>query len=191
VAKNLYVIAGPNGAGKTTFAREFLPDFAHCEEFVNADLIATGLSPFSPRTAAIQAGRLVLTRIHALATHRLDFGFETTLSGKTYLTLLGRLKKQGYRIHLFFLSLSDVNLAIERVNIRVRQGGHSVPPVDIRRRFRRGLKRFFMEYRFLVDDWIVFDNSGKPPEVIAFGRRTETQVTDVVKFNDLLQRIRE
>src|ERR1035437_6141640 len=136
MAKELYVIAGPNGAGKTTFAREFLPRFAKCDEFVNADLIATGLSPFLPRNAALQAGRLMLQRIGDLAAQHKSFGFETTLAGKSYARLFRHLKSQQYSIHLIFLWLPRVDLAIKRVEDRVRQGGHSVPEVDIRRRFR-------------------------------------------------------
>ena len=102
MSPNLYVIAGPNGAGKTTFAKQFLPNYAECREFVNADLIAGGLSPFSPESAAIQAGRIMLGRIKKLADHSEDFGFETTLAGTTYVRLLRKLKIQGYRIHLFF-----------------------------------------------------------------------------------------
>jgi predicted ABC-type ATPase len=125
VSKQLYIIAGPNGAGKTTFAREFLPRFAKCNEFVNADLIATGLAPFSPQNAAMQAGRLVLKRIHELAEKGRTFGFETTLAGRSYLSLLKRMRKLGYKLHLYFLWLPSVNLAIKRVEDRVKQGGHS------------------------------------------------------------------
>ena len=109
---SLYVIAGPNGAGETTFAREFLPHDAKCENFVNADLIAQGLSPFSPAAAGIKAGRLLLKQIHEFAERRADFAFETTLSGKTYVSLLQRFKQQGYAIHLFFLWIPSVELAI-------------------------------------------------------------------------------
>jgi len=134
VLKNVYVIAGPNGAGKTTFARTFLPDFAHCEEFVNADLVATGLSPFAPENRAIPAGRLVLARIKELSSQGKNFGFETTLSGITYLNLFKDLKKKDYIIHVFYLWLLDESLAVQRIRDRVRQGGHSVPLEDIRRR---------------------------------------------------------
>jgi len=123
---NLYIVAGPNGAGKTTFAREFLPNYAECLEFVNADLIAGGLSPFYPERAAIRAGRLMLEQIRLLASQDRDFGFETTLSGKTYVRLLTNLKAQGYRIHLYFLWIKNVDIAIERIADRVRRGGHSV-----------------------------------------------------------------
>jgi len=110
----LYIIAGPNGAGKTTFAREFLPHYAHCKQFINADLIASGLAPFSPETEALRAGRLMLEQIRSLAKEKADFGFETTLSGVTYAALLRQLKAQGYRIQLFFLWIPTVEIALAR-----------------------------------------------------------------------------
>jgi predicted ABC-type ATPase len=134
----LYIISGPNGAGKTTFAKEFLPDYVDCLEFVNADLIASGLSPFSPESAAIRAGRLMLERIHLLANRRIDFGFETTLSGKGYLRLLRGLKDRGYRISLFFLWVNNIEIALARIADRVRRGGHNVPEEIVRSRFHRG-----------------------------------------------------
>jgi predicted ABC-type ATPase len=124
---NLYIIAGPNGAGKTTFARKFLPQYVECLEFVNADFIAGGLSPFAPERAAIHAGRLMLEQIHSLTERGLDFGFETTLSGKTYVKLLQEMKRRGYFIHIFFLWITDVELALERIKLRVRNGGHHIP----------------------------------------------------------------
>ena len=120
----VYVIAGPNGAGKTTFANEFLPDFVHCREFLNADLIAAGLSPFAPETQNVRAGRLLLTRIKELTAAKMSFGFETTLSGRGYVRMLTEMKRTGYRIVLFFLGLADVDVAIARVKNRVRQGVH-------------------------------------------------------------------
>jgi predicted ABC-type ATPase len=168
MGKNLYVIAGPNGAGKTTFAREFLPHFAKCDEFVNADLIATGLSPFSPGSAAIQAGRLVLQRIKELADRDMDFGFETTLSGQTYRQFFIRLRKEGYRIHLFFLWLPTEGLAVKRVSDRVRQGGHFVPEKDIRRRYGRGLENLFVAYAHLADTCVIYDNAGQEPTKVAY-----------------------
>lgn len=166
-APELYVIAGPNGAGKTTFATEFLPHFAKCREFVNADLIAGGLSPFSPGAAAIEAGRLMLAKIGELAKQRHTFAFESTLSGRGYLALFRRLRDEGYRIHIIFLWLPRVELAIQRVKDRVHRGGHSVPDHDIRRRFDRGLRNLLTEYHPLVDTWAIFDNSGSQPRVIA------------------------
>ena len=134
----VYVIAGPNGAGKTTFATEFLPDFMECREFLNADLIAAGLSPFAPETQNMRAGRLLLERIAELAGRRADFGFETTLSGRTYVKILGDMKAIGYQVMLFFLWLPSAEMAVARVGCRVRQGGHAVPPDDIRRRHAAG-----------------------------------------------------
>ena len=136
----LYVIAGPNGAGKTTFAREFLPHQMGCLEFVNADLIAGGLSPLAPETAAIQAGRLMLERIHTLAVQWKNFGFETTLSGRSYLRLFHNLKRQGYEIHVSFVWLRSVALALQRVADRVRLGGHNIPTAVVRRRYTKGLR---------------------------------------------------
>ena len=129
----LYVVAGPNGAGKTTFARKFLPDYAHCKQFVNADLIASGLSPFSPEAAALRAGRLLLEQIRLLARARSDFGFETTLAGVTYVSIFSKLKAEGYRIHLFFLWVPTVELALARIADRVRRGGHDVLEPVVRR----------------------------------------------------------
>ena len=164
---HIYVIAGPNGAGKTTFAREFLPIYAKCSTFVNADLIAGGLSPFSPEAAALKAGRLLLEQIESFAKRRIDFAFETTLSGVTYLAKLAHLRKAGYRIHLFFLWIPDVKLSLARVANRVKMGGHGISERVVRRRFHKGLRNFFRRYRFIADSWMFFDNSGSTPRVIA------------------------
>ena len=142
-----YIIAGPNGAGKTTFARKFLPEYVKCLDFINADLIAGGISPFVPEKAAIQAGRIMIEQIQHLAESRRDFGFETTLSGKSYANLLHKLKGKGYRIHLFFLWLPNADLAIERIADRVRKGGHTIPEGVVRRRFHKGLNNFIKIYR--------------------------------------------
>lgn len=167
----VYIIAGPNGAGKTTFASEFLPDFVKCKEFLNADLIAAGLSPFSPESQNLRAGRLLLERIGELASQRADFGFETTLSGRTYAKLLSEMKSDGYKIILFYLWLPQVDLALARVANRIKQGGHSVPPDDIRRRYTAGLRNFFRLYRPILDDWWIYDASRLPPQLIAFEQR--------------------
>lgn len=164
---NVYIVAGPNGAGKSTFARLFLPDYADCREFVNADLIAAGLSPFNPESLAIEAGRLMLGRIETLARSRVNFGFETTLAGRGYVPLLRRLRSEGYRIHLFFLWLPDPQLALARVYERVLSGGHFVPEEVVRRRFSRGLANFFHRYESLLDTYLVFDSSGDAPRLVA------------------------
>jgi len=125
--KNVYIIAGPNGSGKTTFASKFLPDYIKCPNFVNADLIAQGLSPFSPRSAAIKAGKLVLGQIREFAETGVDFAFESTLAGKSYVNLFKDLDRKGYRLHLFFLWIPNADLAIARIKDRVAEGGHNVP----------------------------------------------------------------
>jgi predicted ABC-type ATPase len=163
----VYVIAGPNGAGKTTFATDFLPIFVQCREFVNADLIAAGLSPFAPELQAMRAGRLLLTRIRELAEARQDFAFETTLAGRSYVKLIAELRQSGYDVILFFLWLPNAEAAIARVASRVRQGGHDVPEATIRRRFEAGLRNFLRIYAPLVNSWYMLDGSDLPPSLIA------------------------
>lgn len=167
----IVIIAGPNGAGKTTFAREFLPHEANCPDFINADLIASGLSPFKPETAAFRAGRLMLEEIHEKVRQRKSFAFETTLSGRAYVKLLRECRADGYHIVLAFLSLPTADMAVTRVAARVAQGGHNVPENDIRRRFAAGLKNFYEVYKHLVDVWTLYDNSGNVPLVIERGER--------------------
>jgi predicted ABC-type ATPase len=180
--KNIYIIAGPNGSGKTTFAREFLPDYVKCPNFVNADLIAQGLAPFEPRAAAIKAGKLVLRQIHDFAKSNVDFAFETTLSGKSYAKLLSHLKAKGYSLHLFFLWVSNSELAIARIKDRVREGGHNVPTEDVRRRFYRGICNFFKLYEALLDSWLLFDNSESKPVLIARRRNGYKEILDEKVF---------
>ncbi|HKH45257.1 MAG TPA: zeta toxin family protein [Thermoanaerobaculia bacterium] len=163
---NLYVVAGPNGAGKSTFARLFLPEYADCREFVNADLIAAGLSPFNPESLAIQAGKLMLERIEALAEARIDFGFETTLAGKSWLPVLQRLREQGYRLHIFFLWIPGPDLALRRIEERVRAGGHFIPEEVVRRRYTRGLRNFPQIYAPVVDLSLLLDNSKSLPDAV-------------------------
>ena len=180
--KNIYIIAGPNGSGKTTFAKEFLPDYAECPNFVNADLIAQGLAPFAPRRAAIKAGRLVLQQIHEFAERNVDFAFETTLSGKSYVSLFKELKAKGYVLHIFFLWIPSPELAIERIKDRVREGGHNIPLEDVRRRFTRGIYNFFKLYEPLLDSWILFDNSKAKPVSIAKRRNGHREVFNIELF---------
>jgi len=162
----LYIIAGPNGAGKTTFAKEFLPHFAKCSNFVNADLIALGLSPFSPSLVSIKAGKMLLSEIDNFIDRRVDFAFETTLAGKTYVNLIKEAKLKGYFINIFFLWIPNSQLAKERIKQRVKQGGHHVPDVDVKRRLDRSLKNFFNLYMPLADAWDIFDNSAINPVLI-------------------------
>jgi predicted ABC-type ATPase len=184
-APTVYVIAGPNGAGKTTFASEFLPGFVQCREFLNADLIAAGLSPFAPETQNLRAGRLLLERIGQLVQERVNFGFETTLAGRSYVKLLGRMKTSGYRLTLFFLWLPSEELAVDRVETRVKQGGHSIPPDDIR--YVAGLRNFFRLYRPIVDDWWLYDASRLPLKLIASVERGRL----IVEHKQLYQRIEQ
>ena len=182
MAKNIYIIAGPNGSGKTTFATMFLPDYAKCPNFVNADLIAKGLAPFEPRSAAIKAGKLVLQQIHDFAERGVDFAFETTLSGKAYVSLLSVLKAKGYTLHLFFLWLPSPELAIARIKDRVAEGGHNVPVEDVRRRFVRGINNFFKLYESLFDTWTLFDNSRAKPLLIAKRKNNHVELGNAGLF---------
>jgi len=167
--KKIIIIAGPNGAGKTTFALEFLPNEAGCPHFVNADLIAAGLSPFAPEVAAFKAGRLMLEQINEHVRRKESFAFETTLSGKMYAQLILQWRSAGYVVKLFFLSLPSEELAVSRVKIRVSQGGHDVPAPVVRRRFKAGLRNFRSTYNKLVDEWALYDNSGERPILLEEG----------------------
>ena len=169
--KRILIIAGPNGAGKTTFAAEFLPNEADCPVFVNADLIAAGLSPFRPDQVAVQAARLMLRQIDAHARCGRSFAFETTLSGRRHARRIPGWREQGYRVNLFFLRLPTPEAAIARVERRVSEGGHDVPEPVIRRRFHAGWRNFEEIYRELVDAWAVYDNSGDVPMRVAEGSR--------------------
>jgi len=160
------IIAGPNGAGKTTFAREFLPKEAGVVHFVNADLLAAGLSPLRPEVAALAAGKLLLKELDRLARTRVSFAFESTLSGLTYVTRLKRWKTAGYHIQIIFLKLRSPQLALRRIAIRVKQGGHDVARADVLRRFDRGWENFMNSYRLQADVWTVYDNSGSSPILV-------------------------
>lgn len=165
------IIAGPNGAGKTTFAREFLPHEAHCPTFLNADLIAAGLSPFQPEVAAIHAGRLMLSEMDNQILMRRSFAFETTLSGRLYVRKIREWQALGYHVKLVFLRLPLADMAVARVAVRVAQGGHNIPETIIRRRFSAGLDNFERIYRSLVDAWVVYDNSGSTPILLEWGAK--------------------
>ena len=167
--KSILIIAGPNGAGKTTFATEFLLNEAGCRTFVNADMIAAGLSPFEPERSAVAAGRLMLRLIGDYVRKGETFAFETTLSGRSYARMIPNWQAQGYQVRLYFLSLPNPEMAIARVRNRVVEGGHDVPAEIIRRRFHAGVRNFQLIYRDLVDAWDLYDASGHVPRLIDYG----------------------
>lgn len=183
----VYIIAGPNGAGKTTFASEFLPDFVRCREFLNADLIAAGLSPFAPETQNVRAGRLLLERIDELISKRADFGFETTLSGRGYVKLLKEMRSFGYPVVLFFLWLPIADVAIARVANRFQQGGHNIPPDDVRRRHAVGIRNLFRLYRRHLDCCWLYDAWHLPPKLIAVEDRGQLVVKQKRLFRQIQQ----
>lgn len=165
---NLYIIAGCNGAGKTTASYTILPEMLNCKEFVNADEIAKGLSPFQPETVSFLAGRIMLERINELLNHQVDFAIETTLTMLSYRQTIEFAKQKGYHITLLFW-LNDINLAIERVKIRVAEGGHHIPEEVIVRRYYKGISNLIKVFTSLCDYWIVIDNSVEPYYLIATG----------------------
>jgi predicted ABC-type ATPase len=160
------IIAGPNGVGKTTFAHQYLLRDAEVVHFVNVDLIASGISPLKPEIANRTAGRLFLQELDRLASEKRDFAFETTLSGLTYVHRIKSWKAQGYRIEIIYLRVGSARLAVRRIAIRVRQGGHFVPDEDVFRRFDRSWNNFVSIYQPLADYWGVYDNTGKEPKLI-------------------------
>jgi predicted ABC-type ATPase len=166
---HLYIIGGANGAGKTTTALYLLPEFLACREYVNADAIAAGLSPFRPHTVALQAGRLMLERLHTLARAGEDFAFETTLASRTFAPFLRECQSAGYTVTVIYLWLQAVELALERVRLRVAAGGHDIPENVVRRRYEAGRRNFVKLYLPLADTWQVFDNSGQLPVPVANG----------------------
>jgi len=163
--KQCFIIAGPNGAGKTTFATEFLPHEGHTINFLNADLIASGLSPFAPEKVAMEASKLLLGRVEDCCRRHESFALETTLSGRSHLKLIKKWQRQGYRVVMHFLQLVSVELAIERVRLRVRHGGHSIAEDVIRRRYERGLAHLPL-YQIAVDEWKLWDTSQGEPELL-------------------------
>jgi predicted ABC-type ATPase len=172
--QRVIIIAGPNGAGKTTFAREFLPNEAGCPIFVNADLIAAGLSPFAPEQAAIRAGRIMLEEIAEHVRRFEDFAFETTLAGRSYSQMIPRWQAAGYSVNMMFLKLDSAELAVQRVATRVSQGGHNVAESVVRRRFLKGWKNFNEIYRRIVDQWQVYNSSAETPILTESGTSNDT-----------------
>lgn len=189
----IYIVGGPNGAGKTTFARKFLPRYANCQVFINADDIRQGISPRSELTGLpvrvdILAGRAMLSQIDWMARRKGDFGFETTLSGLTYVNLVRRLRNEGFSVHLFFLWIPNVELALARIRSRVVKGGHNIPELVARRRFDRSIRNFLQRYRQGADSWMLFDNSGETPQFIACKEQGNLRIFMPEVYNPLMER---
>ena len=188
---NLYIIAGPNGAGKTTASYNLLPEILHCTNFVNADEIARGLSPFAPETVAIQAGRIMLERIEELLPQGVDFAIETTLATRSYVQLVRRAQALGYKVHLIFFFLENEEQAIQRVAQRVSNGGHNIPEDDIRRRFKRGIYNLIHLYMPICDSVLVFNNVKTPAKLVArtTNQNDDIELIDPEMWNQLLLKI--
>jgi predicted ABC-type ATPase len=184
--KHLYIIAGPNGAGKTTASYSVLPKILQCREFVNADEIARGLSPFNPESVAIEAGRLMLSRIAELLRRNESFSIETTLATRSYFRLIGQAHRQGYQVTLLFFWLKSPEQAIERVAERVSKGGHNIPRDIIVRRYYEGIDNLSRIYMPIVDTWVLVDNSVTPRGIIATGGlNQQTIINDEVEFKKI------
>ena len=184
---NCYIIAGPNGAGKTTFATRFLPLYANCRNFINPDLLARAYSPFDPDAGMRRAGRAVLERIAEFTEARVDFAFETTLSGRAHVPLLRRVKNAGFRLHMFYLWIPSPELALLRIRDRVESGGHNVPERDVRRRFGRTLRNLFTLYRPLLDTLHFLDNSSDTPRLVFKDEADQTTINDAALYERLRQ----
>lgn len=184
--KNLYIISGCNGAGKTTASFTVLPEILQCREFVNADEIAKGLSPFNPESVAIEAGRLMLQRIDELLERDETFSIETTLATKSYINLVRRAQAKGYRVHLIFFWLEKSELAVQRVAERVSKGGHNIPTEVIHRRYVAGIRNLFKTFMSEVDLWMIYDNSRTPRTFVAKGgRATEVEIVSEMIYNKI------
>jgi len=184
--KNLYIIAGCNGAGKTTASYTILPEIIECKEFVNADEIAKGLSPFQPEKVAFESGRIMINRINELLKENESFAFETTLSTRSYRNKIIQAKKQGYTITLLFFWLNNIELAKERVKTRVKEGGHNIPENVMERRYFKGIFNLFDIYLPIIDGALIFDNSFGKHELIAHKMGTDNlEIIDSDKFKQL------
>ena len=185
---NLYVISGGNGAGKTTASYSVLPDILNCKEFVNADEIAKGLSPFQPDKVAIDAGRIMLNRIKDLINQNVDFAFETTLATKSYVRLIREAQSKGYFVTLVFFWLNSPELAVERVRNRVISGGHNIPDDVIYRRYAAGINNLSKLYLPICDYWMIIDNSEPPFQIVAEGVKTENiEINDQIIYNQIVK----
>lgn len=182
-----WIVAGPNGGGKTTFAMTYLPDVAQCHRFVNADLIAAGLSPLAPELELVSASRIFLGEIDACIRQRQDFAFETTLAGRGYLKLVRRLRADGWRVELIYLALPGREMSHQRVAERVAHGGHNIPAADIERRFSRSLGNLLNSFSSAVDACSCFMNSGPAPELVFEQQEDQRNVVNVAYYQLLLQ----
>ena len=186
MAKNLYIISGCNGAGKTTASYTVLPEILNCKEFVNADEIARGLSPFNPSSVSIEAGKLMLQRIEELLKRNETFSIETTLATRSYVNLVKQAQEQGYSICLLFFWLSTPELAVKRVAERVSKGGHDIPQDIIRRRYVAGINNLFKLFMPIVNYWAIFDNSETPRRKVAIGGKdSQTEIVNIELYNNI------
>lgn len=191
MSKNLYIISGCNGAGKTTASYTVLPEVLDCKEFVNADEIARGLSPFNPESVAIEAGRLMLSRIEELLERNESFSIETTLATKSYVNLVRRAQAKGYNVRLLFFWLRTPDLAFQRVSERVAKGGHNIPTDVIRRRYMAGISNLFRLFMREVDYWEIYDNSEYPAVQIATGGKNEkTEIIIETTYNKIAEYVK-
>ena len=183
---NLLIISGPNGAGKTTAAKVLLPEVFNCREFVNADNIAAGLSPFNPEGVSLEAGRIMLERIQYLLSIRADFALETTLASKSYVSMIKEAKMLGYEVTLSFFWLPSPEVAKQRVKMRVLEGGHSIPDDIIERRYHRGITNFFERYTSICDNWLLINNAALNPELIArYTKQTGIEIMDNLRWEQI------
>ncbi|MBQ2047209.1 MAG: zeta toxin family protein [Muribaculaceae bacterium] len=191
MSKSLYIISGCNGAGKTTASYTVLPEILNCREFVNADEIAKGLSPFNPESVAIEAGRLMLRRIEELLNRNESFSIETTLSTKSYINLVRKAQEKGYHVHLIFFWLETPDLAVQRVAERVSKGGHNIPNDVILRRYKAGICNLFNIFMKEVDLWMIYDNSSTPRAFVAKGGKSiKEEVASETIYNKIKAYVR-
>ena len=186
-----YVIAGPNGAGKTTFALRYLPEMTGCRNFVNADLIADGLSPLNPAGVQMEAGKIFLREIEANEAAGTDFAFETTLSGRMYIRLLEKLRSEGWKVVLFYLWIPGAEFSKLRVRQRVESGGHDIPDEAIIRRYRRTVSNFLTVFAPLCDEVFCYDNSDLEPFLVFADQKGERKVLDEVRYRTVLESCHE
>jgi predicted ABC-type ATPase len=183
---DLYIIAGPNGAGKTTASMTILPDVLHIKEFINADAIAAGISPFNVEDVAFQAGRIMLERIQQLIRENQSFAFETTLSTKSYLSIIKQATSLGYTVTIIFLWLNSPELAKLRVQKRVELGGHNIPGIVIERRYLRGIHNLLNHFIHLCNHWSIYDNSEYKPKLVCFGTKNKLKIYEDEIYQSIL-----